>query len=71
MPAERLAMRKIYEILRLLWVCNVSMRATALSCRVARSTAKEYQVRACAGQFGNLLRGRARFRPPSRTLKAL
>lgn len=48
MPAERLAMRKIYEILRLLWVCDLSMRAVARSCRVARSTVKEYQVRARA-----------------------
>ena len=41
-------MRKIYEILRLLWACNLSMRAVARSCRVARSTVNDYVVRARA-----------------------
>jgi transposase len=41
-------MRKTYEILRLLWFCNQSMRAVARSCQVARSTVKEYQIRARA-----------------------
>ena len=48
MPAERLAMRKIFEILRLLWACHLSKRAVARSCRVSRSTVKEYEVRAWA-----------------------
>lgn len=46
MPNERLTMRKIHEILRLHWDCNLSHRQIASSCSVARSTVAEYIRRA-------------------------
>lgn len=46
MPAERTPMRKIREILRLKWACQLSDRAIAKSCSVARSTVAECLKRA-------------------------
>ena len=46
MPAERLLMRKIRDILRLRWECRLSARQIARSLRVARSTVAEYLRRA-------------------------
>ena len=48
MPAERLPMRKIKEILRLKWDCRLSNRQIARSCNIARSTVAEYFRRAQA-----------------------
>ncbi len=46
MPQERLTMRKIREILRLKWDCQLSERAIARSCSIARSTVADYVKRA-------------------------
>ena len=46
MPAERLPMRKIREVLRLRWSCGVGERPTARACQMARSTVGEYVKRA-------------------------
>lgn len=46
MPQERLTMRKIRELLRLKWECQLSERAIARSCSVARSTVADYVKRA-------------------------
>ena len=46
MPAERLPMRKIREILRLRWDCRLANRQIARSCGIARSTVGEYVRRA-------------------------
>ena len=46
MPAERLPMRKIKEILRLKWDCGFGARQIAKSCGIARSTVGEYLRRA-------------------------
>ena len=46
MPAERLPMRKIKEILRLKWGCGFGDRQVAKSCGIARSTVGEYLRRA-------------------------
>ena len=48
MPAERVTMRKIHEILRLKWACELSNRQVATSCGVARSTVAETVYRAKA-----------------------
>lgn len=48
MAMRRLAMRKLREILRLKWSCNVSERDAAKSCGVARSTVSECIRRAKA-----------------------
>ncbi|MCL6579786.1 MAG: IS21 family transposase [Candidatus Bathyarchaeota archaeon] len=48
MPAERLPMRKIREILRLRWGCGLSARQIARSLKIARSTVAEYVRRATA-----------------------
>lgn len=50
MPAERLSMRKVKEILRLKWGCGLSARRIAQSCGIARSTVAEYVRR--AGEAG-------------------
>jgi transposase len=50
MPAERLSMRKIREILRLSWGGQLSSRAVAQSCGMGRTTVREYLQRArCVG----------------------
>lgn len=46
MPRKRLSMRKIREVLRLLWDQRRSVRQVAVSCDLARSTVKEYERRA-------------------------
>jgi len=46
MPAERLPMRKIKEILRLKWDNGLGNRKIAKSCGIARSTVEEYLRRA-------------------------
>lgn len=48
MPAERVTMRKIKDILRLKWGCGLSNRQVAASCGVARSTVAETLYRATA-----------------------
>ena len=48
MPAERVSMRCVREILRLKHVCGASDRAIARSTGVARSTASDYLARAAA-----------------------
>jgi transposase len=48
MPATRIAMRKIREILRLKWERGLSHRQIAESCQVARPTVTEYLERATA-----------------------
>ena len=48
MPAERLPMKKIKDILRLKWECGLSTRQIARSQKVARSTVAEYLRRATA-----------------------
>ena len=51
MPAERLPMRKIQEILRLKWGCGLSARQIARSLKIARSTVAEYLRRAEVAGF--------------------
>jgi len=46
MSQERLTVRKIKEILRLKWECQLSERAIARSCRISRSTVGDYVRRA-------------------------
>ena len=46
MPAERLPMRKVREVLRLKHACGVSERVIARSIGVSRSTVAEYLRRA-------------------------
>jgi len=48
MPAERLSMRKIREVLRLSWGGRLGGRAVARSCGVGRTTVREYLYRAKA-----------------------
>ena len=50
MPNKRLPMRKIKEILRLKYVCGLSEREIARSCRVTRSTVGNYLRRAAAAK---------------------
>ena len=45
MPAERLTMRKIREVFRLKFDCELSNRKIAKSCKIARSTVGEYLFR--------------------------
>ena len=46
MPAKRLSMRKIKEVLRLKWSKRLSNRRIASSCGIARPTVSEYLRRA-------------------------
>jgi len=46
MPAERLSMRKIREVLRLSWGGKLGARAVAHSCGIGRTTVQEYLQRA-------------------------
>jgi hypothetical protein len=46
MPAKRLSMRKIKEVLRLKWDKDLSNRQIARACRIGRPTVKEYLRRA-------------------------
>ena len=45
MPAEGLTMRKIREVFRLKFDCNISIRQIAISCNIARSMVGEYLFR--------------------------
>ena len=45
MPAERLTMRKIREVFRLKFDCDISNRQIAKSCHIARSTVGDYLFR--------------------------
>jgi len=46
MPRERLSMRTIREVLRLRWEAGLSQREIAISCRLGRSTVRDYLLRA-------------------------
>ena len=46
MPARRLAMRKIREILRLLWDCGLSQRQIASCCAISKTAVAECAARA-------------------------
>ena len=46
MPAQRLSMRQVREVLRLKWACGLSDRKIAQSVRVSRPTVIEYVRRA-------------------------
>jgi len=46
MPAKRLSMRKIKEVLRLSWAQGLSKRKTARSCNISRPAVDEYLRRA-------------------------
>ena len=48
MPATRLTMRKIREVLRLFFDCHLTKRQIATSCKIARSTVSEYLRRFAA-----------------------
>jgi len=48
MPAQRLSMRQVREVLRLKWACGLSDRKIAHSLRVSRPTVAEYVRRAQA-----------------------
>jgi hypothetical protein len=48
MPRERVTMRKIREILRLAWACNLSRRDAARTCGVGKSTVNDTINRAIA-----------------------
>jgi len=46
MPRERLSMRTIREVLRLRWEVGLSQREIGISCRLGRSTVRDYLLRA-------------------------
>jgi len=46
MPANRLSMRKIKEVLRLKWANNLSDRKIAQSCNISRPAVANYVERA-------------------------
>ncbi len=46
MTQERLSMRKIAEVLRLKWACNLTNREIGRSCSISHSTVSEYVKRA-------------------------
>jgi transposase len=52
MPATRLTMRKIREVLRLAFDCQLTKRQIATSCSIARSTVSEYLMRFAASGLG-------------------
>ena len=52
MPAKRLSMRKIKEVLRLKWANNCSNRQIARLCSISRPTVAEYLLRAQTAQLG-------------------
>ena len=51
MSQGRLSMRKIREVLRLKWGCNLSNRAIGRSCQISHSTVREYLERADAAEL--------------------
>ena len=52
MPAKRLSMRKIREVLRLKWAVGMSNRRIAVSLGIARPTVSEYVRRAESAGLG-------------------
>jgi transposase len=52
MPAKRLSMRKIKEVLRLKWANQCSNRQIARICSISRPTVAEYVLRAQMAQLG-------------------
>jgi transposase len=46
MPARRITMRKIREVLRLVWSCGLGHRRAGLSCGIGKTTVSEYLRRA-------------------------
>jgi DNA-binding transcriptional regulator LsrR (DeoR family) len=46
MPAKRLSMRQVKEVLRLKWACGLSDRQIAHSLRISRPTVADYVRRA-------------------------
>ena len=52
MPAKRLSMRKIKDVLRLRWGQGLSKRKAAGSCGVSRPTVDDYLRRAEAAGLG-------------------
>ena len=48
MPAKRLSMRQVKEVLRLKWACGLSDRQIAHSLRISRPTVADYVRRAKA-----------------------
>lgn len=56
MPKEKISMRKIREVLRLYWDCNLSHREISTSCRISSSTVGEYIMRARAADLAWPLR---------------
>jgi hypothetical protein len=46
MPAKRLSMRKIKEVLRLSWSCDQSQWQVAIQCSISRACVSEYLRRA-------------------------
>ncbi len=51
MPAERLSMRKIKEVLRLKYTCQLSQEAIAASCGIGRTSVREYLRLAAASRY--------------------
>jgi len=51
MPARRLSVKKIREVLKLLWLCGLSERQAGRGSGVGRTTAAEYKERATAAGF--------------------
>lgn len=52
MPAKRLSMRKIKEVLRLKWERGLSNRQVAAACGISRPTVSEYLRRAAEAELG-------------------
>ena len=50
MPARRVNVRKIREMLRLLWECGLSQRQVAGSCGIGKTTVVDCVARACEGR---------------------
>jgi DNA-binding transcriptional regulator LsrR (DeoR family) len=46
MPAKRISMRKIHDVLRLKWAAELSSREIAQATGIARSTVSDYLRRA-------------------------
>ena len=52
MPAVRVSMRKVKEVLRLKWECALSERKIARSCKLSRPTVADYIKRAVGAGLG-------------------
>jgi len=55
MSQGRLSMRKIREVLRLKWTCNLLSRAIGCSCHIYHSIVREYLKRTEAAELKCLL----------------